>query len=67
MTANMKPVRAIAHTVTTYGFDEIHRRISADPRRTAGEKLWSHIGALAAQVVTHVTIEAVGRYFDSSE
>jgi hypothetical protein len=67
MSANTKPVRAIAHTITTYGFGEVHRRISADSRKTAEEKIWSHIGALAAQVATHVTIEALGNYFDSRE
>ncbi len=67
MTTSTKPARAIAHTITTYGFGELQRRIAADRRKTVEEKLWSHIGALAAQLVTHAAIEAVGTYVESIE
>lgn len=66
MTTNTKPIRVVAHSIATYGFGELQRRIAADRNRTAGERLWSHAAALAAQLVTHAVIEAVGGYFESS-
>ena len=66
MPSKSKATRAIAHAVTSYGFAELHRRISSDRSQTAEQRFWSHVGALVAQLVVHGTIEAVGNYVDSN-
>lgn len=67
MSTNTALARGVAHTITAYGFRELHRSIATDSRKSTEEKLWSHVGALVAQLVTHVTIEAVGNIFESQD
>jgi hypothetical protein len=67
MTTNTKPARTIAHTIAAYGFSELHRSIAADQRRNPEQKAWAHLGALAAQLVTHVAVEAFGKLAEAAD